>query len=236
MSDFDRYTRVNKFEKRRKNTKLMSILIIAGSFLIILLIGLWIFGPDEDPEQPNNIASSNDNTTESEEQAEEENIDEAATETGQDSADSEESSSQNEEGESDGSESETDDKNENMQDPGEKEQVDPAANDDVVVEAYTKEWQPIGTEQEGPHSVVYEDGSQDRLEMEKALQYATGLSEDNIITWWLQRNGDQKVIGTVSDKAETQTYRVYISWVDNQGWQPTLVEVLSENDQKWRFE
>lgn len=236
MSDFDRYTRVNKFEKRRKNTKLMSILIIAGSFLIILLIGLWIFGPDEDPEQPNNIASSNDDTTESDEQAEEENIDEAATETGQDSADSEESSSQNEEGESDGSESETDDKNENMQDPGEKEQVDPAANDDVVVEAYTKEWQPIGTEQEGPHSVVYEDGSQDRMEMEKALQYATGLSEDNIITWWLQRNGDQKVIGTVSDKAETQTYRVYISWVDNQGWQPTLVEVLSENDQKWRFE
>lgn len=236
MSDFDRYTRVNKFEKRRKNTKLMSILIIAGSFLIILLIGLWIFGPDEDPEQPNNIASSNDNTTESEEQAEEENIDEAATETGQDSADSEESSSQNEEGESDGSESETEEENENMQDPGEKEQVDPAANDDVVVEAYTKEWQPIGTEQEGPHSVVYEDGSQDRLEMEKALQYATGLSEDNIITWWLQRNGDQKVIGTVSDKAETQTYRVYISWVDNQGWQPTLVEVLSENDQKWRFE
>ncbi|WP_096270662.1 YrrS family protein [Paucisalibacillus globulus] len=236
MSDFDRYTRVNKFEKRRKNTKLMSILIIAGSFLIILLIGLWIFGPDEDPEQPNNIASSNDDTTESEEQAEEENIDEDGTETGQDSADSEESSSQNEEGESDGSESETDDKNENMQDPGEKEQVDPAANDDVVVEAYTKEWQPIGTEQEGPHSVVYEDGSQDRLEMEKALQYATGLSEDNIITWWLQRNGDQKVIGTVSDKAETQTYRVYISWVDNQGWQPTLVEVLSENDQKWRFE
>lgn len=236
MSDFDRYTRVNKFEKRRKNTKLMSILIIAGSFLIILLIGLWIFGPDEDPEQPNNIASSNDNTTESEEQAEEENIDEAATETGQDSADSEESSSQNEEGESDGSESETEEENENMQDPGEKEQVDPAANDDVVVEAYTKEWQPIGTEQEGPHSVVYEDGSQDRMEMEKALQYATGLSEDNIITWWLQRNGDQKVIGTVSDKAETQTYRVYISWVDNQGWQPTLVEVLSENDQKWRFE
>lgn len=236
MSDFDRYTRVNKFEKRRKNTKLMSILIIAGSFLIILLIGLWIFGPDEDPEQPNNIASSNDDTTESDEQAEEENIDEAATETGQDSADSEESSSQNEEGESDGSESETEEENENMQDPGEKEQVDPAANDDVVVEAYTKEWQPIGTEQEGPHSVVYEDGSQDRLEMEKALQYATGLSEDNIITWWLQRNGDQKVIGTVSDKAETQTYRVYISWVDNQGWQPTLVEVLSENDQKWRFE
>ncbi|WP_042146081.1 YrrS family protein [Paucisalibacillus sp. EB02] len=236
MSDFDRYTRVNKFEKRRKNTKLMSLLTIAGSFLIILLIGLWIFGPDDEPEQPNNIASSNDNTTESENQNEEENIDETGSDTGQDSTESEESSTQTEEDESNETESGSDESNENLQDPGEKEQVDPAANDDKVVEAYTKNWQPIGTEQEGTHSVVYEDGSQDRIEMEKALQYATGLSEDNIITWWLQRNGDQNVIGTVSDKAETQTYRVYISWVDNQGWQPTLVEVLSENDQKWRFE
>jgi hypothetical protein len=236
MSDFDRYTRVNKFEKRRKNTKLMSLFIVAGSFLIILLIGLWIFGPDDKSEQPNEIAGSNEDRTDSDDQSEEESVDESDKESGQDSTDSEESSSQIEENESNESETGSNETNENTHDPGEKEQVEPTTNDDIVVEAYTRDWQPIGTEQEGTHSVVYEEGSQDRMEMEKALQYATGLSEDNMITWWLQRNGDQKVIGTVSDRAETQTYRVYIEWVDSQGWQPTMVEVLSENDQKWRFE
>lgn len=72
--------------------------------------------------------------------------------------------------------------------------------------------------------------------MESAIRLAAGLAEGDMITWWLQNGGDQKVIGTVSNRSETQTYRVYLSWMDNQGWQPTLVEVLKENDQKWRFE
>jgi hypothetical protein len=234
MSDFDRYTRVNKFEKRRKNTKLMSLLIVAGSFLIILLIGLWIFGPDDEQEQPNNLAGSNDESTENEDLNEEDGTE--APESGQDSTETEESSSQIDENQDNDTDSSNESNDEIESEIGEKEQVDPTGDDANVIEAYTQNWQPIGTEQEGPHTMVFDEGSQDRMEMEKALSYATSLPEGEMITWWLQRDGDQKVIGTISDRAETQIFRVYISWVENQGWQPTLVEALIENDQKWRFE
>lgn len=226
MSSYDRFSRVNKFEKRRKNTKLMSMLIIAGGFLIILLIGLWIFGPDDEPTNSDNITSPD-----SEEQDnKEENIEEQN--------DTEDGSSEDDN---------TDETNTNNQDQSENDgntnqtdivtqPTDPIGGDDNVVEAFTANWQPVGTEQVGPHTTTFDDGSQDRIEMTKALSLASGIAEDDMITWWVKRGGDQKVIGTVSDRAETVTYRVYISWVDNQGWQPTMVEVLKENDEKWRFE
>jgi hypothetical protein len=228
MSDFDRYTRVNKFEKRRKNTKLMSVFIIAGSVLVILLIGLWIFGPDDDPGQPNNISSSKDDSKENGEQIEGETTDE--TESGQDSSQTEETSSEVEENES--SETETDGINGSLTDPGEKEQIEPASDDENVVEAYTKAWQPIGTEQQEPHATKFELDSQDWKEMESAIRYATGLSENDMITWFIENGGDQKAIGTVTNKAQTEVYRVYLSWIENQGWQPTKIEILRENDKK----
>lgn len=60
----------------------------------------------------------------------------------------------------------------------------------------------------------------------------TGIPEDNMIEWWVGNGGDQKVVATVSDREETETYRVYLSWVDNEGWQPTKLETLVENDKK----
>lgn len=53
-----------------------------------------------------------------------------------------------------------------------------------------------------------------------------------MIEWWIENGGDQKVIATVSDTAETEVFRVFLSWVDNEGWQPTKVEILIENDKK----
>ncbi|WP_010098950.1 YrrS family protein [Ornithinibacillus scapharcae] len=223
MSGYDRFSRVNKFEKRRKNTKLMSMLIIAGGFLIILLIGLWIFGPDDDPTNSDTVTSPD---------IEEKDIKEEDKE--------EQSETEVESSEDDNTDDQDLDESDNNENASQSEIVtqpaDPIGGDDNVVEAYTANWQPIGTAQEGPHTTNFDDGSQDRIEMTKALSLASGIAEDNMITWWVKRGGDQKVIGTVSDRAETVTYRVYISWIDNQGWQPTLVEVLKENDEKWRFE
>src|SRR5699024_10244213 len=110
------------------------------------------------------------------------------------------------------------------------EQVEPS--DDNVIEAYTGDWQPVGTEQSEPHTTNYSDGSQDRQEMRKAVAAATGLDENNFIMWWVERNGDQSVINTVSDPNETEIYRVYNTWVANEGWQPIKVERLKENDKK----
>ncbi|MEN2465058.1 YrrS family protein [Ornithinibacillus sp. JPR2-1] len=230
MSEFDRKSRVNKFEKRRKNTKLMSILIVAACFLIILLLGLWIFSPNDKPDEKDESAnpdqvSEGDNDIETDDSE----LEEESTETEENS--SEEDEENNEPSEEDNSSQESD--NQSV----ERKTTDPvAADDDNVISAFTADWQPVGTEQSGPHTVVFDDGSQDRIEMEKAILLATGLAEDDLITWWVKRGGDQQVIGTVSNRAETEIYRVYISWIDNQGWQPTLVEVLKENDEKWRFE
>lgn len=229
MSGYDRFSRVNKFEKRRKNTKLMSMLIIAGGFLIIVLIGLWIFGPDDEPTDSDTITSPDIEEQDSkEEDAEEE---QQETEEG-----SFEDDNSNETNSNDVDTDETETNEDTNQSEIVTQPTDPIGEDENVVEAFTANWQPVGTEQVGPHTTNFEDGSQDRIEMTKALSLASGIAEDNMITWWVQRGGDQKVIGTVSDRAETVTYRVYISWIDNQGWQPTLVEVLQENDQKWRFE
>ncbi|MEN2765906.1 YrrS family protein [Ornithinibacillus xuwenensis] len=226
MSEFDRHTRVNKFEKRRKNTKLMSILISAAIFLIVLLIGMWIFGPDDEPANTDETTSDEKTNDTADDEAEDTETDEN---TEQDSeASNDEDSSQTEESSSDTEESDSTEDEGTTNDNVDKEPTEPNSDDDNVIEAYTGAWQPVGTEQTGPHTTQFVTESQDWKEMEKAIRLATGLSEEEMETYWIGNGGDQKAIGTVTNKAETEIYRVYISWVDGQGWQPTLVEVLKE--------
>src|SRR5699024_1307305 len=87
---------------------------------------------------------------------------------------------------------------------------------DNVLESYVGEWDPIGTEQEEPHEVVFQEDSQDWKEMEEAIQVATEL--EDMITHWIGNGGEQKVIGTVSSLDEADIYRVYLTWVENEGW------------------
>ncbi|GGA69032.1 YrrS family protein [Ornithinibacillus halotolerans] len=225
MSNFNRYSRVNKFEKRRKNTKLISILMVAATILVLLLIGLWLFGPDDQADDSTNNSSQVDNANNSENTSED---------NGEDPASTNDESSQSNDGEN-SSENEDNQSSENVDEQNE-EDTPVNSEDENVISTINDNWEPVGTEQEGPHSINFTEDSQDRIEMEKAVLHATGLAEDDMIPWWLERGGDQQVIATVSNRAETAIYRVYLSWIDNQGWQPTLVEILEENDQKWRFE
>lgn len=87
-------------------------------------------------------------------------------------------------------------------------------------------WKPVGTVQEGEHYNVYDGVDWD--EMVKAISYATGLSQDNMTIKFLGNNGPNKSVGTVYSKNKEDIYRVYIEWVDNEGWKPTLVEELAE--------
>ncbi len=89
-------------------------------------------------------------------------------------------------------------------------------------------WQPIGTSQVGEHVSVYEQDSVDWSEMTQALSYATGIDHDNMTVWFLGNNGHNKSVGTVSAKNQKQKYRVYIDWVDGQGWKPTKVEEINK--------
>lgn len=212
-------SRVNKFEKRRKNTKLLSTLIVAGSILLIVLFGILIFGGDETDEADNEQGSPQEEETDS--ASEKQN------------ASAENNTDPNGSTDETGSTEDSDTEEGNNQE-ADTEQVDPS--DDNVIEAYTGDWQPVGTEQSEPHTINYDEGSQDRHEMRTAVASATGLDGDNFTMWWIERNGDQQVINTVSDPDETEIYRVYNTWLANEGWQPTKVEQLKENDQKARFE
>ncbi|MFD1335390.1 YrrS family protein [Oceanobacillus iheyensis] len=221
-------TRSDKFEKRRKSTKAITIGIIAASILVIILLGIWVFGGSGGEEQnanENENSSSDEDSdfliTEPDEEEEENNNSTDNEENGQD-----EQNNDNNEQENENEQNEVNEQNNNV----ETESVEPS--DENVSDAYTGNWDPIGTEQEGPHTTTYDDGSQDRIEIKEATSMVTGIDADNMVEWLVENGGDQKVIATVSDKDETQTFRVYLQWVDGEGWQPTKVEELIENDKK----
>ncbi|WP_068674407.1 YrrS family protein [Oceanobacillus sp. Castelsardo] len=200
-------SRINKYEKRRKNTKLISFFIVIGIILFISLISIWLFGDGdstlvEETEQAQNDTSNETGTTTNSEQEDQSIV--------KDDNGGEEK--------------------ENEEQEITTEEVDPS--DDNVVKAYEGNWEAVGTEQEGQHTVNYSEGSQDRKEMTVAIQTATGLVEGNYREWWVANGGDQKVIATVSDSNQSEVYRVYLAWNDGEGWQPTKVELLKENDWK----
>jgi hypothetical protein len=87
-------------------------------------------------------------------------------------------------------------------------------------------WQPIGTTQSEPHVTQFKEDSVDWKEMLDAVSYATGLSQSDMIVWFIGNNGPNKAVATISTKDRTQRYKVYIEWVENQGWKPTKVQKL----------
>ncbi|APC48185.1 hypothetical protein BME96_08350 [Virgibacillus halodenitrificans] len=207
-------SRVDKFEKRRKNTKSISILLILGAVLLILLIGIWIFGGGDkekttDQTQPSSQEEQNSTDEENESFYEKESKEDTET-------DQEENSSSENDGNID--------KEDEEQEEIEKQEVD--SSDENVLKAYTADWKPIGTEQEEPHTTNYSDGSQDRIEIKEAVLMVTDIPEQNLVMHWVGNGGDQKVEATVSNEDNSEIYRVYLSWVEGEGWQPTKLEEL----------
>ncbi|HEX6595109.1 MAG TPA: DUF1510 family protein [Bacillota bacterium] len=209
MSDTNKNSRVDKFQKRRNMTKTISLLMIIGSILFIVLSWILIFGGSED-------ASTTDESKENKTIAVEDK-DETEDEKDEDPKIADENSDEDDESDDEDDEEEV-----------EIEQIE--SSDDNVVEAYTGNWSPIGTEQQGEHITQYEKGSQDWKEMHEAIEVATKLQEEHMITHWIGNDGEQKVVATVSDRELESIYRVYLSWIDGEGWQPTKVEVLEKVD------
>ena len=60
------------------------------------------------------------------------------------------------------------------------------------------------------------------------ISYAINLTEDDIIIWKIKNGGSpQKSIGIVSSKDKVEKYRVYLEWVDEKGWKPVKMDVLT---------
>ena len=106
------------------------------------------------------------------------------------------------------------------------------SNDSNVVKSYSGDWNPVGTTQKGTHRTNYSKGSADRKEIRQAVSQVTGVSESDMIEWRVENGGKQKVEATITNGKQTETYRVYLSWVDNNGWKVTKYEELKRNDKK----
>lgn len=93
------------------------------------------------------------------------------------------------------------------------------------------DWKPIGTKQKGEHVSIYDKSSDDWHEKIEAISYATELSKDDMSIWWIGNGGNsQKSVGIVSSKDKAEKFRVYLDWVDDEGWQPVKMDILKTLD------
>lgn len=235
-------TRSNKFEKRRKNTNAITILSIAAGIVLVIFLAVWVFGGGDDTTEEGTESDASENTSEEDNgeaggeddngflitdpdsNEDEENNNESDNE---DANREEDNADEDEDADEDAANEEDENEEENEEDNSyeDRESAEPSGDD--VAEAYTGDWDPIGTEQEGDHNTDFSDGSADRVEIKRAVSKVTGLSEDGMIEHWVGNNGPDKVIATVSDSSNSENYRVFLNWVDGEGWQPTQVEELN---------
>lgn len=229
MDRQDKYpSRMDKRQDKKVN-KVYNILITVV-VLLIVVVGATIFlGNNDEPasQKADTNPESNQSATNKEDEADKEEADKEETAMNED-----EQASENEDEEGQDQDQNADQDSSESEDAVESEKVEETASDANVEEAYSDpSWKPVGTEQSGEHVTQYEKGSTDWNEMEQAIAYGAGIDQSNMTLWYLQNGGEpNKAIGTVSPKDESSTYRVYIEWVDGEGWKPTKVEKLIKND------
>ncbi len=83
--------------------------------------------------------------------------------------------------------------------------------------------------QSGPHTTNYDSNSEDWQQMLSAISKATGVDQSNMTVWFLgsDKGTPNGSVGTISAKDTKQKYRVYLQWVDGQGWTSTKMEQIS---------
>lgn len=229
----NQYSRSNRFEKKRKSTKLMTVLMSVASVLIIGFIGLFIFGGNGD----DTTAKQPDETQEEAEVKEGDSSDENQSTSDQQSK--EESDAENEstpENEpSDDEKDETTANTEETDDGASSEEgliVEESSSDENVKRSIKKDWKPVETKQdiEGEHRVVYDTESQDWAEMLQAVRQATGLTEANMVTDYIGNGGSpNKAVATVYNRNNNnEIYRVYLKWIEGKGYQAQKMEELKQ--------
>ncbi len=237
-------TRSARFEKRRRTTKLMNYMLVLAGVLILLLIILFFFSGDDESDNESEegleIADTNpddqeDDQSSSGQDTEDAADDQASTEDSDDQEAEEESEDRQDESDADESREDSDEIDD-YTDYGDNIEVE--ESDEENVKAVIRgNWEPYETQQEEPHTIDLNDGSQDRQELEQATAMAINGHPDEITYWWFASDGNPNYIeATIEDQTDGEIYRVHLEWVENEGWQPQLVKVLEENDQLYRFQ
>ncbi|WP_017472648.1 YrrS family protein [Amphibacillus jilinensis] len=212
------YSRLDRFEKKRKNTKWLSIFIGIGTILIIVFIMILAFSNREDTDLVNEPEDDSGEVERSEPEGEGDD----------DSSDQQPNDNNN-------FENETEPSNEEDELYDTEIEVIDHVEDDNVIYAYTSSWEPIDTQQEEPHQITWDQSSQDWREMMQAAELATGVGIEEMYYLWVSGDGSQSVIATFSNARMDEHFRVYITWIEYQGWQPERVDLLHRHDQMHRF-
>ncbi len=233
-------SRTNRFENRRKWKRILAVLTGVAALVVVVFLSLVFFGGDDSAgsaEPSSQSSQSADQTSEG---------DQSASADSSDSNGEQNNTSDNTDEKNNSADDSQSDENTNSEDnQKEKSQKDKDTGDDLTVEENSsdsnvervikKDWKPVATKQKisGDHSVNWSnDDSQDWQELLQAISEATGIPANSMITWWVDGNGPQKVVATVSDDAEKQTYRVHVEWVEGKGYKPTMLEALKSNKYK----
>lgn len=103
------------------------------------------------------------------------------------------------------------------------------STDPNVIKAYAADWEPIGTTQSGTHVTNYNDGSADRIEIKRATAQATGVSEDDMVEYWIGNDGEQRVTATIMQLSSGKYFKTYLTWNDGKGWQVTRFDEVRES-------
>ncbi|MBD7906893.1 YrrS family protein [Sporosarcina sp. Sa3CUA8] len=210
--------------------------MIAIVVLLIVLVGVKILSSDNAPKDKEvaiTETTPKEDTSGTETDTEGSDADDKVEDSDQD-ADADDKDSPKE-----GTVSDETDEDEDSEDSSEKKDnekegtVTYTASEDAVVDETVSNtsWKPIGTSQSGNHVSQYDGSSVDWQEKKKALAYATGMTENDMIFLKIKNGGSpQKSIGIVSSKDKSKKYRVYLEWVDGEGWKPTQMDVLNTLD------
>lgn len=220
MKGNSRESRFGKREKRKKTNIILNSLIAFVIVLIIVVSAKIFFGGNNDQAVPA------DEQTASESKQNESNHEDQDNDIEQDkSKDKENADKESDKEEKEAEENEAEDEPEE-----DKEQVvtEGGSGPDVEKTIENPAWKPVGTSQSGEHTAVYDQNHVDWQEMLSAISYATGIEQGNMTVWFLGNNGPNSSVGTISTKDQSEKYRVYIDWVDGEGWKPSKVEVLNE--------
>ncbi len=225
-------SRIERKKGRNRTNKMLNIMIMVVVLLIVITASTIFLSntnekqaDEKDPintEETNGGAKVDDNTSE--------NV--ADGEKGSEDDNKLDSSSGNE-SEDPAVNEEQEETDEGFGNSDESGKVTYGPSDDKVIAETVVDtsWKPIGTTQTGEHTSLYDGKSVDWNEKKQALAYATGLPEDSMIFWKIKNDGGpQKSVGIVSSRDSAQKYRVYLEWVDQEGWKPVKIDKLTTLD------
>lgn len=211
-------SRLDMRAKRRKTNKVLNT-AIALVLLLIIFVSIKIFFSNDDEKASENKTETVSSTVKTETENKSSHTDNSKEESkDKNTADK---NSTNEEKNSEDVTSEDIEDQQIVTDGG--------SNSEVKKTVVNPSWKPIKSSQTTGPAQNYDASGVDWAEMVQAITYATGFDEGNgDILKRLENNGPKKSVGTIVKKDSQQIYRVYLEWVDNEGWKPVLVEELSE--------